>query len=88
MGTFGTIGAHTPTLTHTLVPQARDAHQAIHAAIRGEYRVIAGELQATGTAIRGNFRATLLQAIKLLEDLFGAGKPEVYLGDIPVGSKG
>ena len=85
---FGTIGVHIPTLTHTLAPEAQNAHRAIHAAIRGEYRVIAGELQVTGTATQGRIRATLLQVITLLEDLFGAGKPEVYFGDIPVVSKG
>lgn len=38
---FGTIGVHIPTLTHTLAQEAQNAHQAIHAAIHGEYRVIA-----------------------------------------------
>ncbi|MFX0210264.1 MAG: hypothetical protein ACFFDT_30070 [Candidatus Hodarchaeota archaeon] len=52
-------------------------------ATRCEYRVIAGGFQVTGTAIRDSFRATLLQAITLSEDLFGAGKPSSFFGDIP-----
>ncbi len=85
---FGIIGVHIPILIHTLAPEARDEHQALPAAIRGESRVIAGKLQVTGTAIQGRSRATLLQVITHSEALFWVGKTIVYFGDIPVEFKG